>query len=42
VQTLDEVVQLRVTKSGDAQVHRQAVAGQEAPTDRDRTQHDRN
>jgi hypothetical protein len=30
-----------VTKSGEAQVHRQAVAPQEAPTDRDPTGHDR-
>jgi SAM-dependent methyltransferase len=40
VETCDEVVQLRVTKSGDAQVHRQA-ATQEAPADHDRTEHDR-
>jgi SAM-dependent methyltransferase len=36
VETRDEVVQLRVTKSGDAQVHRQAAAGREAVTDHDR------
>jgi SAM-dependent methyltransferase len=31
VETRDEVIQLRVTKSGDAQVHRQAVRVQEPP-----------
>ena len=44
VETRDEVVQLRVTKSGDAQVHRQAAARRpERPqgADRARTEHDR-
>jgi SAM-dependent methyltransferase len=40
VETRDEIVQLRVTKSGDAQVHSQAAAGQqldqEAVADHDR------
>jgi SAM-dependent methyltransferase len=36
VETRDETVQLRVTKSGEAQVHRQVVAASEAPTDHDR------
>jgi SAM-dependent methyltransferase len=36
VETRNEVVQLRVTKSGAAQVHRQAAAGQEAAADHDR------
>src|SRR3954471_12770313 len=36
VETRDGVVQLRVTKSGDAQAHRQAAAGREAVTDHDR------
>jgi SAM-dependent methyltransferase len=39
VETRDEVVQLRVTKSGDAQVHRQAA--QDAPGPQDAAGHDR-
>jgi len=38
VETRDEVLQLRVTKSGDAQVHRQAVPVQ-APVAHDRPKH---
>jgi SAM-dependent methyltransferase len=44
VETRDEVVQLRVTKSGDAQVHRQAAARQadgRQTGDHARTEHDR-
>src|SRR3954451_10714456 len=43
VETHDEVVQLRVTKSGDAQVHRRAAgqADRREAADHDRTEHDR-
>jgi SAM-dependent methyltransferase len=36
VEIRDEIVQLRVTKSGAAQVHHQAAAGRDASTDHDR------
>jgi SAM-dependent methyltransferase len=36
VETRDEVIQLRVTKSGDAQVHRQAVSGGDPASAHDR------
>jgi SAM-dependent methyltransferase len=44
VQTRDQIVQLRVTKSGDAQIHRQAAARQadrREAVDDARTEHDR-